>query len=74
MRRKGSLVYSWNRFTEGVQNFLLKALVALSFIMIIFYFGYIVYYSIVCYDVSRIITGCVLLCVLIHLNKSLQGR
>lgn len=71
---KRRVMYYWGKFAVSVQNLLLKTLVALSFILLVFYFGYIVYYSVVCYDVSRIITGCLLLCVMIHLNKSLQGR
>ena len=62
----------WNNITKGIQLFLFKSMTSLSFLMIAFYFGYIVYYSTVCFDIVRIIAGCLALCVMIHLNKSLQ--
>lgn len=45
-------------------------LTVLSFLMIIVSFGYIVY-SLICYDFYKAITGCVVMYVMIHLNKSL---
>lgn len=65
------LKYYWDKVANGTQTLLFKVLNALSFLMIAFYFGYIVYYSTLCYSMSRVITGCVALCVMIHLNKSL---
>lgn len=63
--------FYWEKVTNGTQTILFKVLNALSFLMIAFYFGYIVYYSTMCYSISRVITGCIALCVMIHLNKSL---
>ena len=54
-----------------VQTFMTKALVAMSFLMIPVYLLYIVYFSLVCHDLSSVIIGCLSLCVMIHLNKSL---
>ena len=65
------LKHYWCEFAKGLQVLLFKMLTSLSFLMIAFYFGYIVYYSIVCYDVFRVIIGCIALYVMIHLNKSL---
>ena len=73
-RLRDHLMYHWDKIAIGVQNLLLKTLVAVSFIMLAFYFVYVVYFSTVCYSMSRVITGCLSLCVMIHLNKSLQGR
>ena len=63
--------YYWEKMSKSSHNFLFRVLSALSFLMMFFYFGYIVYYSTMCYDISRVITGCLALCVMIHLNKSL---
>ena len=72
MRRLSDITaYFWEKFADGTQSLLFKLLTTLSFLMIAFYFGYIVYYSTVCYDIFRVITGCIALCVMIHLNKSL---
>lgn len=72
MRRLFDIImYFWEKFANGTQALLFKLLTTLSFLMIAFYFGYIVYYSTVCYSISRVIAGCIALCVMIHLNKSL---
>lgn len=73
MRRRtiDHIKYYWGRLLEILQAILLRLITASSFLMLFFYFGYIVYFSIVCYDISRVITGCIALCVMIHLNKSL---
>lgn len=63
--------YYWDKLASGSQTLLFKVLTTLSFLMIAFYFGYIVYYTTVCYDIGRVIVGCIALCVMIHLNKSL---
>ncbi len=63
--------YYWDKIANGTQAMLFRLLNALSFLMIAFYFGYVVYYSTMCYSMSRVITGCIALCVMIHLNKSL---
>ena len=51
-------------------NILTEALTILSFLMLIVSFGYIVY-SLVFYDFYKVITGCVVMYIMIHLNKSL---
>ena len=61
----------FNRFAKGSQDLISRILTIFSFLMIPFYFGFIVYYSIVCYDIFRVIAGCISLCAMIHLNKSL---
>lgn len=72
MRRLSDHIrYYWEKLSKSSHNFLFRVLSALSFLMMFFYFGYIVYYSTMCYDISRVITGCLALCVMIHLNKSL---
>ena len=63
--------YYLGRLADSVQTLLFKWLNAFSFLMIAFYFGYVVYYSTVCYSVSRVIVGCIALYMMIHLNKSL---
>lgn len=73
-RFKDHLNYYFEKIAVWVQDLLMKMLVAISFLMIFFYFGYIVYFSTVCYDTSRIIVGSLALFIMIHLNKSLQGR
>lgn len=65
------LNYYWERFAKSSMVLLSRALTALSFLMIIFYFGYVVYYSVVCYSMHKVITGCISLYIMIHLNKSL---
>ena len=59
------------KVVDWVQTFLFKSLNALSFLMIVLYFGYIVYYSVMCYSTERVIVGCISLYIMIHLNKSL---
>lgn len=65
------LNYYWDRFTKSSMTFLCKALTSLSFLLIIFYFGYVVYYSTMCYSTPKVIAGCASLYIMIHLNKSL---
>lgn len=62
--------YSEN-LSKSTQTLLFRVLTMLSFLMIAFYFGYIVYYSIFCYSLDRVIAGSLALCIMIHLNKSL---
>jgi len=56
---------------QKLYSFLRQTLTALSFLMLFPAFGVIAYYSLVCYDLSRVIAGAIVLCVCIHLNKSL---
>ena len=49
-----------------------KLLSALTFLMMFYYFVYIVYYSVVTYELSKVIMGSISLCMMIHLNKSLH--
>ena len=65
------LRYYFGSIASAIQSLLFKALTMFSFLMIAFYFGYIVYYSTLCYSSSRVVTGCLALCIMIHLNKSL---
>ena len=60
--------YYFNEITRWIQKY---ALTIMSFLMIAFYFGYIVYYSVVSFNVYRAIVGCLALFTMIHLNKSL---
>ena len=71
MPRPSKLSVLKDKMLKSSHNFLFKVLSASSFLMMFYYFGYIVYYSTMCYDIKRVITGCVALCVMIHLNKSL---
>lgn len=48
-------------------------MVAVTFLMIAFNLGYIVYNQIVCYDSTRVLVGCLSLYTMIHLNKSIGG-
>ena len=63
--------YHWDNVMKSMYNLTMRVLTAMSFIMLFVNFGYIVYYQFVCYDISKVITGCIALCVMIHLNKSL---
>lgn len=63
--------YFWEKFTSRVQTLLFKLLTTLSFLMLAFYLVYIVYYSTICFDIAKVVVGCLSLCVMIHLNKSL---
>lgn len=63
--------YYYNLFIKRLQTFLFKVLTVLSFLMLAFYFGYIVYYSVVSFNGYKAIVGCLALFTMIHLNKSL---
>ena len=63
--------YHWDNLMKSMYNLMMRVLTAMSFIMLFVNFGYIVYYQFVCYDIYKVITGCITLCVMIHLNKSL---
>ena len=65
MRRRIDLLF------RGFQIFVVRVLTALSFVLLPVNFGYIVYYQFVCYDMCRVLVGCVSLYIMIHLNKSL---
>lgn len=65
MRRRIDLLF------RGFQTFVFKVLTALSFVLLPVNFGYIVYYQFVCYDMCKVLVGCVSLYIMIHLNKSL---
>lgn len=52
-------------------NFLRQILTAVSYIMLFPAMGVIVYYLLVCYDISRVIAGAITIYICIHLNKSL---
>ena len=59
-RKSDHLRYYWGMFTKNLMTFFCKVLTALSFLMIVFYFGYIVYYSTVGYsNFLRVIAGCI---------------
>ena len=59
------------KFFRELPTFLSKVLTVLSFIMLCISFVAIIYYLLVIYNVINTITWCVVLCVMIHLNKSL---
>lgn len=65
--------YYLDLLADELQLIMFKVLSALSFISIAFYFGYIIYYSVVIYSAIEVITGCLALFTMIHLNKSLGG-
>ena len=71
MRKRNHLRYYWDKVLSGFSAIILRTLTALSFLLMPFYFGYIVYFSILCYDLSKVIAGCISLYIMIHLNKSL---
>jgi hypothetical protein len=48
-----------------------QILTAISFIMLFPAMGVIVYYLLVCYDISRVIAGAITLYICVFLNKSL---
>lgn len=54
-----------------LETFIKFLLTAVSFILLVPTLGYIVYYLFVCYNVSRVIAGVVVIYILLHLNKSL---
>ena len=47
------LRYYWERLAKNTNTLMFKVLSALSFLMIAFYFGDIVYYSTMCYDTLK---------------------
>ena len=61
----------WKEFMKNLQSFLFKTLTSLSFLMIVFYFGYIIYYSVVSFNTLKVLVGCTSLYIMIHLNKNL---
>ena len=65
------LNYYWDKFARISMSFLCVVMTSLSFLAIIFYFGYIVYYSTICYSTPKVLAGCASLYIMIHLNKSL---
>ena len=56
---------------SNLEVFLKFLLTAVSFIFLIPTFGYIVFFLFVSFDLCRVIAGCVVLYILLHLNKSL---
>lgn len=64
--------YYWSIVVKNSHEFLFKLLSALTFLMMFYYFAYIVYYSVVTYELSKVIMGSISLCMMIHLNKSLH--
>ena len=53
MRRQIDLLF------RGFQIFVVRVLTALSFVLLPVNFGFIVYYQFVCYDMCRVLVGCV---------------
>ena len=62
------------RGMNRLQELITILTVALSFIVIIGTFAFIIYFLYFDFDVVRVIAGVVSLYVFIHLNKSLTGR
>ena len=56
---------------ERLQLFLVKVMSAVSFVLIAFYLGYLVYNTIAYFDFCKALLGCIALTSMIHLNKSL---
>lgn len=50
---------------------LMTLLTALSFLMLFLNVGFIFYHTFVVFNAVEVLVGCVSLCVMIHLNKSL---
>ena len=71
MRKEDHLKYYLEKFAFKLQKFITYVISAISFCMIPVYLGYIIYYSMYFYHPSKVISGCISLCVMIHLNKSL---
>ena len=63
--------YYFNKVTKWLHTFICNALTIMSFLMIAFYFGYIIYYSVIHFCGYRAIIGSIALFTMIHLNKSL---
>lgn len=57
----------WNKFYIKVN----MVLSVLSYFMICALFGYIIYYLFIKFNATNVITGCISLYIMIHLNKSL---
>lgn len=66
-RRLSDRVLScWDKFYKTVNGIL----TILSYFVICADFGFVAYHLFVCYDISRVIAGCITLYAMIHLNKS----
>lgn len=59
------------RFFRKVQTFIYAGLTAISFLMMPVFLGYIIFYSVLQFDLFKVVAGCLSMCVMIHLNKSL---
>ena len=62
------------RLFDKLEVLLKTILVAVSFLLLIPTLVYVVYFLLVCYDISRVIAGVVTMLLLLYLNKSLTGR
>lgn len=69
--KKDHLRYYWSNFAKAMQNLILKFITAVSFLAILFLLMYVLYYLFVVFSSTKVITGCIALCVMVHLNKSI---
>ena len=60
-----------NKLTRTLQELLVRLLTSISFCLLPYYVGYIIYFSIFNVDFVKVLIGCVSLYIMIHLNKSL---
>jgi len=60
-----------SKVTGALQKFLMSLCTAVSFLLLFPTLVFVAYYLFVCYDISRVIAGVIVLCACIHLNKSL---
>ena len=62
------------RLFDKLEVLLKSVLVAVSFLLLFPTLVYVVYFLLVCYDLTRVIAGVITVWILLHLNKSLTGR
>ena len=56
---------------KDIQVGICRLVVAISFVALPVFLWYVIHYSLVSFDLSRAVVGCVCLYTLIHLNQSM---
>lgn len=56
---------------DKCQTFIFRLITAVSFLMLPISMAYIIYSLIINFDISRVIAGCLSLCSMTYINKSL---
>lgn len=57
-------------FATKIQEFIITIMTSVSFLMIAVSLGYIIYH-LICFDFYKVVASCLVLYLMIHLNKSL---